>query len=130
MTKNRELFVLDMGEPVKILDLAENMIRLSGQSDIEIVETGLRPGEKLYEELLVKTEEMGKTKNELIFIERDRAIDQVSLRRKIETLRNAVKSGEDEEVRTALATVVPTYVEPEREAFSRGAVKEREFAYV
>lgn len=106
MAKNRELFVLDMGEPVKILDLAENMIRLSGQSDIEIVETGLRPGEKLYEELLVKTEEMDKTANELIFIERDRAIDQVSLRRKIETLRSAVKSGEDKKIRDLLMSII------------------------
>ena len=56
MANNGELFVLDMGQPVKIMDLAENMIRLSGVQGIEIVETGLRPGEKLYEELLVKTE--------------------------------------------------------------------------
>lgn len=58
MANNGELFVLDMGQPVKIMDLAENMIRLSGVQGIEIVETGLRPGEKLYEELLVKTEEL------------------------------------------------------------------------
>ena len=69
MAKNGELFVLDMGQPVKILDLAENMIRLSGVEGIEIVETGLRPGEKLYEELLVKTEELDKTENSMIFIE-------------------------------------------------------------
>lgn len=130
MAKNRELFVLDMGEPVKILDLAENMIRLSGQSDIEIVETGLRPGEKLFEELLVKTEKMDKTANELIFIERDRTIDQISLLRKIETLRTAVKSGKDEEVKLALATVVPTYVEPSEASLPQNPVKERECAYV
>ena len=56
MAKSGELFVLDMGKPVKILSLAENMIRLSGAKGIEIVEVGLRPGEKLYEELLIKTE--------------------------------------------------------------------------
>lgn len=60
MAHNGELFVLDMGQPVRILDLAENMIRLSGVQGVEIVETGLRPGEKLYEELLVKTEELDK----------------------------------------------------------------------
>lgn len=60
MANNGELFVLDMGQPVKIMDLAENMIRLSGVQGIEIVETGLRPGEKLYEELLVKTEELAR----------------------------------------------------------------------
>ena len=53
IANNRELFVLDMGQPVKIMNLAENMIRLSGVQGIEIIETGLRPGEKLYEELLV-----------------------------------------------------------------------------
>jgi len=110
MAKNRELFVLDMGEPVKILDLAENMIRLSGQSDVEIVETGLRPGEKLYEELLVKTEDMGKTDNELIFIERDKPIDQNELKEKIQVLKAAVKNGKDEDVKIALATVIPSYV--------------------
>ena len=58
LAHNGELLVLDMGKPIKILDLAENMIHLSGAQNIEIVETGLRPGEKLYEELLVKTEEL------------------------------------------------------------------------
>ena len=110
MAKNRELFVLDMGEPVKILDLAENMIRLSGQNDIEIIETGLRPGEKLYEELLVKTEKMSKTDNELIFIEKDKNLGQLELKEKIETLKTAVGSGKDGEVKKALAKVVPTYV--------------------
>ena len=109
MAKNRELFVLDMGEPVKILDLAENMIRLSGQNDIEIIETRLRPGEKLYEELLVKTEEMDKTDNELIFIERDKELGQVELDEKIEFLREAVKSGKNERAKEALKRAVPTY---------------------
>lgn len=74
MAENGELFVLDMGDPVKIIDLAENMIRLSGLEpgkDIEIKEIGLRPGEKMYEELLVKGENLGKTENEKIFTERD-----------------------------------------------------------
>lgn len=69
IAKNGELFVLDMGKPVKILDLAENMVRLSGYipyKDINIVEVGLRPGEKLYEELLMKNENLDKTDNEMI----------------------------------------------------------------
>lgn len=70
LAHNGELLVLDMGKPIKILDLAENMIHLSGAQNIEIVETGLRPGEKLYEELLVKTEELDKTENDLIFREK------------------------------------------------------------
>lgn len=130
MAKNRELFVLDMGEPVKILDLAENMIRLSGQSDIEIVETGLRPGEKLYEELLIKTEEMDKTDNELIFIERDKPIDQGTIDGKIRILKDAVNSGSDEEVRTALTAVVPTYMQPNKVVACRNVNLEREIAYV
>ena len=77
IANNGELFVLDMGQPVKIMDLAENMIRLSGVQGIEIIETGLRPGEKLYEELLVKTEELDKTDNSMIFIERDTALNSV-----------------------------------------------------
>ena len=109
MAKNGELFVLDMGEPVKILDLAENMIRLSGQNDIEIIETGLRPGEKLYEELLVKTEEMDKTDNELIFIERDNPVDQGILIEKINVLRKAISSNSNEEMKCRLSEVVPTY---------------------
>lgn len=71
LANNGELFVLDMGHPIKIMDLAENMIRLSGVQGISILETGLRLGEKLYEELLVKTEELDKTSNSLIFIEHD-----------------------------------------------------------
>ena len=113
MAKDKELFVLDMGQPVKILDLAENMIHLSGQSKIEIVETGLRPGEKLYEELLVKTEDLDKTDNELIFIERDKPIGQDEVQKKLELLRNAVSSGDDQGVKNTLKEAVPTYKNPE-----------------
>ena len=113
MAKNGELFVLDMGQPVKILDLAENMIRLSGAEGIKIVETGLRPGEKLYEELLVKTEELDKTENSLIFIERDTPLDREELNRRLGLLEEAVASGDDDRVRSVLRQVVPTFRSPE-----------------
>ena len=96
MAKNGELFVLDMGQPVRILDLAESMIRLSGVSGIEIVETGLRPGEKLYEELLVKTEELDKTENSLIFIEKDTPLPKEEVEQRLRILAAAVDTGSDE----------------------------------
>ncbi len=114
MAKNGELFVLDMGQPVKIYDLAQNMIRLSGVKDIEIIETGLRPGEKLYEELLVKTEELDKTENSLIFIERDIPLKEHQIQQKLDALRKACDSADDETVRSVLKKVVPTYKNPVR----------------
>lgn len=116
MAKNNELFVLDMGNPVRILDLAENMIRLAGFEpgiDIEIVETGLRPGEKLYEELLVKTEELDKTDNRLIFIERDNPISRDELAEKLRVLKSAIDQDKDLIVKKALHDVIPTYKTPE-----------------
>lgn len=116
MAKNGELFVLDMGKPIKILDLAENMIRLSGlvpYSDIAIEEIGLRDGEKLYEELLVKTEELDKTDNELIFIERDKALTRSELAQKLQVLQSAAEHGGADDVREALMQVVPTYHDPD-----------------
>ena len=116
MAKNGELFVLDMGQPVKILDLAENLIRLSGlepYKDIEIIETGLRPGEKLYEELLVRDEGLDKTDNELIFIERDKPLSMSEIGLKLGILKTAIATGQDASVKDALKTVVPTYRDPE-----------------
>ena len=113
MAKNGELFVLDMGHPVKILDLAESMIRLSGVSGIEIVETGLRPGEKLYEELLVKSEMLDKTENSLIFIEKDTPLSKSQIEERLQMLEEACKSGSDELVRSVLKQTVPTYRSPE-----------------
>ena len=115
MAKNGELYVLDMGKPVKILDLAENMIRLSGfepYKDIDIIETGLRPGEKLYEELLIKNEELDKTDNEMIFIERDKPLSKEEINRKLDVLRAALETSNDDTVRQALMEVVPTYHTP------------------
>ena len=113
IANNGELFVLDMGQPVKIMDLAENMIRLSGVQGIEIVETGLRPGEKLYEELLVKTEELDKTDNSMIFIERDNALSKEEIYKKINVLRDACDTGDDLIAKEALRSVVPTFKRPE-----------------
>ena len=113
IANNGELFVLDMAQPVKIMDLAENMIRLSGVQGIEIIETGLRPGEKLYEELLVKTEELDKTDNSMIFIERDTALSQEEIYQKIQVLKDACDTGDDLIAKEALRSVVPTFKRPE-----------------
>lgn len=116
IAKNGELFVLDMGQPIKIYDLAVNMIKLSGLApfrDIDIIETGLRPGEKLYEELLVKSETLRKTDNDLIFIEKDEPISMEELESRLELLRTAIRSNDDETVRAAMRKAVPTYKTPE-----------------
>ncbi len=120
MAKNGELFVLDMGQPVKIIDLAENMIKLSGlkpYKDINIVEVGLRPGEKLYEELLIKTEALDKTDNNLIFIERDHAMTRQQIDDKLTILKNALDEAQTEicssKIKDAMKKVVPTYHDPE-----------------
>ena len=118
MANNGEIFVLDMGQPVKILDLAINMINLSGIQGIEIVETGLRPGEKLYEELLVKKDALEKTDNDLIFVEKENPISMEQLKEKLEILHTATASMDDDGVREVLRKVVPTFVRPE-EANSR-----------
>lgn len=113
IANNGELFVLDMGKPVKIMDLAENMIRLSGVQGIEIIETGLRPGEKLYEELLVKTEELDKTTNSMIFIERDIPHTKEEIDEKLKILKDACESGDDIKAKEALRMAVPTFRRPD-----------------
>ena len=87
------------------------MIQLSGVQGIEIIETGLRPGEKRYEELLVKSDHLDKTENELIFIEREQPVSMEELEKKLSLLRMACQS--DEMVRQTMRTVVPTYRTPE-----------------
>lgn len=113
MANNGELFVLDMGQPVKILDLAENMIKLSGAHDIEIVETGLRPGEKLFEELLIKSDTLTKTDNDLIFIEKDTPLSKEEITEKLQVLQKAIENEDDNDAREALRSVVPTFRRPE-----------------
>ena len=113
IANNGELFVLDMGQPVKIMDLAENMIRLSGVQGISVIETGLRPGEKLFEELLVKTEDLDKTSNSMIFIERDTALSAEEINRKLEILKEACEQEDDLIAKEALRSVVPTFRRPE-----------------
>ncbi len=112
MAKNGELFVLDMGKPVRIYDLAENMIKLSGLKpgvDIEIVETGLRPGEKLYEELLITGVKQGKTENELIFVEEDDPLPEDELNRRLTLLEETVDALDDEGIKNIMPKIVPTY---------------------
>lgn len=116
MAQQNELYVLDMGQPVKILDLAENMIRLSGYvpyRDIDIVETGLRPGEKLYEELLIRSRDIETTEHDLIFVERQPPITGEELKRKLAILEKALQENDPAAVRQALHQVVPTFREPE-----------------
>ena len=121
MAKKGELFVLDMGKPVRIYDLAVNMIRLSGlepEVDIKIEEIGLRPGEKLYEELLMKTETLTKTDNDMIFIEKDAPLTRQQVQEKIDLLMEAVKASENEvdssKVKAALYRTVPTFKDPSK----------------
>lgn len=109
--KRGEIYVLDMGEPVKIDDLARNMIRLSGfepDVDIEIKYTGLRPGEKLYEELLMKEEGLQKTANELIHIGRPLEINESEFYRQLEELHRACEENSPE-IMNRVAEIVTTY---------------------
>lgn len=106
-----EIFVLDMGEPVKILDLAKNMIALSGHevgSDIEIVFTGLRPGEKLYEELLMDEEGLQSTDNELIHIGKPIKFDTKKFEAGLRKLYR-VAYGEKDGIRKIIKEIVPTF---------------------
>jgi Predicted nucleoside-diphosphate sugar epimerases len=116
MAGQNQIFVLDMGQPVKILTLAENMIRLHGLTpykDIDIVEIGLRPGEKLYEELLMKSEKLTR-KGDKIFVEEQEDIDPDRIREALEKLDEAVTGEWDEERLTALLRqVVTTFKTPE-----------------
>ena len=109
--KGGEIFVLDMGEPVRILDLAENLIRLSGykvDEDIKIEFTGLRPGEKLYEELLMSEEGLTDTENKLIHVGKPVDFDERLFYVQLNHLKQAVES-ECDDVRALIQEIVPTY---------------------
>lgn len=115
--KGGEIFVLDMGEPVKILDLAENLIRLSGYTpyeDIQIEFTGLRPGEKLYEELLMDEEGLKDTDNKMIHIGKPIEIDEDKFIQQLDSLKKVTEQ-EPENIRKIIKEIVPTYNPQEQE---------------
>ena len=117
MARQNQVFVLDMGEPVKILDLAENLIRLSGlepYQDIQIEEIGLRPGEKLYEELLMDNEHLLETQNKKIFVEEQSEISPDEILRDLIRLDEAVtRESGNEEIISLMKSMVPTYHAPQ-----------------
>ncbi|KPU45371.1 UDP-N-acetyl-alpha-D-glucosamine C6 dehydratase [Oxobacter pfennigii] len=111
MAKGGEIFVLDMGQPVKIVDLARDLIKLSGlepEKDIKIVFTGLRPGEKLYEEVLMAEEGLNKTAHEKIMVGTLSNIDYYALLSKLEDFETIINKN-PKEVKQALMDIVPTY---------------------
>ncbi|MCQ2407136.1 MAG: polysaccharide biosynthesis protein [Oscillospiraceae bacterium] len=116
MAKGGEIFVLDMGKPVRIVTLAENLIRMYGKEpyvDVEIKFTGLRPGEKLMEELLMKEEGLERTSNKLIYIGKQIEIDSESFVKALRELRDAAKKNDDAIAIAALHKMVPTFTTPE-----------------
>ncbi len=109
--KGGEIFVLDMGEPVRIMDLAKNLIRLSGYTpgeDMEIEIVGLRPGEKLYEEMLMDEEGLTATENQMIFIGQPIEMDEEGFLEKVERLGEAAME-DSEDIRRLVKELVPTY---------------------
>ncbi len=116
LARGGEIFVLDMGKPVRIVSLAENLIRMYGKrpyKDVEIKFTGLRPGEKIKEELLMDEEGLQKTSNELIFIGKHIELDEDSFISDIHSLKQAAAEDNEAGVVKALHRIVPTFVTPE-----------------
>ena len=115
MAKGGEIFVLNMGKPVKIVTLAENLIRMYGKEpyvDVPIKFTGLRPGEKLMEELLMDEEGLKKTPNRLIFIGKQLEIDEAQFIKDLRALRDAAEDNQEEKAIAALHKIVPTFTTP------------------
>jgi FlaA1/EpsC-like NDP-sugar epimerase len=105
-----EVFILHMGEPVGIMELAETLVTLSGlkpHEDIQIIETGIRPGEKLYEELRFETEETAATAHPKIFINRIATVDRATLQTALERLAQLVRVRDEAELRTFLDELIP-----------------------
>ncbi len=116
--KGGQIFVLDMGEPVRIYDLAYNLIKLSGLEpnvDVDIVCTGLRPGEKLYEEWLMEEEGLQKTENGLISIAKPIQLDEETFWKQLEKLHKEAY-GEDEDMKNSVKELVPTYTVDKRDS--------------
>ncbi len=114
-----EIFILDMGQPVKIRELAENLIRLSGHTpgvDIEIKYTGLRDGEKLFEELLISEEGIQKTQNDLIYVARPMEFDSDRLFDRLDYMRDIIEDAQGTEIVDIIKELVPTF-NPQNEAF-------------
>lgn len=105
-----EIFILDMGKPVRIVDVARDMIRLSGlrpDEDIEVHFTGIRPGEKLFEELATTEDRVQKTRHPKIFIGKIPKVDSEDVRRSIESLVRLAHGGNGVEIRAAFRKLIP-----------------------
>ncbi|MBR6514325.1 MAG: polysaccharide biosynthesis protein [Clostridia bacterium] len=116
LAQGGEIFVLDMGKPVRIVTLAENLIRMYGKrpyKDVQIVFTGLRPGEKIKEELLMDEEGLQKTSNDLIFIGKHIELNEDEFINDIHALKQAASDEDEDGVVAALHRIVPTFVTPE-----------------
>ena len=110
--KGGEIFILDMGSPVKIRELAENLIRLSGHipgEDIEIKYTGLRDGEKLYEELLISEEGIQKTESNLIYVARPMEFDSEKLFLRLDEMKRNIETASNKEIVDVIKELVPTF---------------------
>ncbi len=112
MANSAEIYVLDMGEPIRIIDLAEDLIRLAGYqpyTDIPIAQTGLRPGEKLYEEHLMNSDNLIATENQKIYREAQEYISKKEIKKKLKNLSRAIHSKSMIDIKVVMKEVVPTF---------------------